>query len=219
MDYKKYLYYKQIIAKNYNKNNEKFTFEDFKRLVENPNEKELIKKTYFFAIDYLAFRFANNELQGNFKDALQNAYLFVIDTNKNLISDENASLSKNFELYKKEIVKTFLNNFDKMQEHDKEANIYLNFENVVNADDVEEEIPSAEEEGFDKILTELDVNNARKSVPYDEQHVIERRFGFDGWSPRSVKKVAKECNVTEEYASKLTFLTDILKNDYGMIKN
>lgn len=195
--------YKRYIKKFYNFNDEQFTEEDFKILKKNPDEKTRIRKAFFFAIDYVAFLFSKGDLTGNFEDAIQNTYLFV--------KDMDSKLSKNFDEYKLKIEKTILQNFEKLNETEKKGNQYLNYNNVESLDKIKNEVRNIDDEDFEKIIRKVDIEQVRNEVPFDEQHVIERRFGFGFYTPTSIEKTAKELNVSKKYAKDLKHTREKLK--------
>lgn len=196
--------YKNYIKTYYNKNDEQLTEEDFKNFKKNPDEQTRLKKTFFFAIDYVAYLFSKGDLEGNFEDAIQNTYFFV--------KEMDGKLSKNFMQYKIKIEKAVLQGFEKLNEKEKKGNQYLNYPKIETFEDVEEEVQNFDHEEYEKVIRNADIERVRNDVPADEQHVIERRFGFDIYRPTSIEKTAKEVNVTKNYAKNLKFTREKLKD-------
>lgn len=207
--------YQKIIKKYYNPRGIHFESDaEYEKLfhgweVGSPTDKkELYEKIYYYTCDYVAHLFEAEYLSGNFEDALQDAYIFLIEYKKPL----PCTLPK----LKTTISKYITTCFEQMQTEEKEKNWHLNFEKNEDISAIIDENINTES----SILSKLDTEELFKKScqtktkeQTDKRCKMAYRYVYEGKTP---SQIAKELDCSKDQV--LSNVSQVLKKSRAIVE-
>lgn len=207
--------YQKIIKKYYNPRGIHFESDaEYEKLfhgweVGSPTDKkELYEKIYYYTCDYVAHLFEAEYLSGNFEDALQDAYIFLMEYKKPL----PRTLSK----LKTTVNKYITTRFEQMQAEEKEKNWHLNFEKNEDISAIIDENINTES----SVLPKLDAEalfkkacQAKTEEQTDTRYQMAYRYVYEGKTP---SQIAKELDCPKDQV--LSNVSQVLKKSRAIVE-